>query len=371
MEDIKREELISAYLDGELDATEAARVEQWIAEDPQAKKLFEDLKLMQDAIHRLPRHPLESDLTRGVLDQITDQSVVSESQHSGAFIAASYSEDYSIDKEPTRRERVFAKYTSEYHQNLEENLPSTEFPQRARRRIYLWPATAIAAAVLLMIFSNSEQKEKDGLVVQRDASVRLKNLPSQQGSIKSMEINAFELPVESRADKGQISNDRTIGESKAHARENYQSMNKAAPPRAAARDIARDAPQDKDFNSLPVYTFGVSPSLDLTRQLEDLMKDAQQIGLIKLGVREKSESTHHIFELYGDAEAIDKIMNSLKTTEGIILASRAFVTPKETEKEQSTMRHFLRNKFDLFSTEGVDIQTVPGPIRLIFVVPSS
>ena len=43
MENIKREELISAYLDGELDAIEAARTEQWIAEDPRAKKLFNDV----------------------------------------------------------------------------------------------------------------------------------------------------------------------------------------------------------------------------------------------------------------------------------------------------------------------------------------
>ena len=50
MEDIKREELISAYLDGELDATEAARAEQWIAEDPQAKKLFEDLKMREEEL---------------------------------------------------------------------------------------------------------------------------------------------------------------------------------------------------------------------------------------------------------------------------------------------------------------------------------
>ena len=371
MEDIKREELISAYLDGELDATEAARAEQWIAEDPQAKKLFEDLKLMQDAIHQLPSHPLESDLTRGVLDQITDQSLVSESEYSSAFIAASYSEDSPIVEEPTRRERVLAKYTSEYHQDSEEKVPSTESPQRDRRRIYLWPAIAVAASVLLMIFSRSEQREQDGLVVQRDASVRLKKLPSQQGSIKSMEINAFELPVESRLDKGQIPNNRPAGESKARARENYQSMKKAAAPRAAVQDIARDEPQDKDLNSLPVYTFGVAPSLDLTRQLEDLMKDVQQIGLIKLGVRENSESTHHIFELSGDAEAIEKAMNSLKNTEGISLANREFVTPKETEKEQSTTRQLLREQPDLFSTEGVDIQTAPGPIRLIFVEPSS
>ena len=76
MDEIKREELISAYLDGELDPSEAEHTKKWIAEDPRAKKLFEELKILQDAIHELPKHHLESDLTQPVLDHIVDQPVM-------------------------------------------------------------------------------------------------------------------------------------------------------------------------------------------------------------------------------------------------------------------------------------------------------
>ena len=367
MEDIKREELISAYLDGELDATEAARAEQWIAEDPQAKKLFEDLKFMQDAIHQLPRHPLESDLTRGVLDQITDQSVVSESQHSGAFIAASRFEDSPIIERSIKHEAVLPKDMPESHEELVGNLSGSEPPQATRRRIYLWPAVAVAAAVLLLIFSRPEQREQDGLVVQRDASAKLKNLAPQQGAIESIEINAFGLSEESKADKRQIPNDRPAGESIAQARGNYQSTKKVAPPYSATLSTA----QDKDLNSFAVYTFGVAPSLDLKQQVEDLTKDVRRIGLIKLGVSEQGESTHHIFELSGDVEAINKVMKTLKTTKGISFLSRKMVSSKEMEKERATTRRFLRENLDLLSTEGGDAQTVPGSTRIIFVVPSS
>ena len=371
MEDIKREELISAYLDGELDATEAARAEQWIAEDPQAKKLFEDLKFMQDAIHQLPRHPLESDLTRGVLDQITDQSVVSESQHSGAFIAASRFEDSPIIERSIKHEAVFPKDMPESHEEVVGNLSASEPPQVTRRRIYLWPAVAVAAAVLLLIFSRPEQREQGGLVVQRDASAKLKNLPPQQEAIQSIETNAFELSVESEADKKQIPNDRPAGESFARARANYQSMKKEATPDSVARDTAQDTSQDKELDSLALYTFEVATSLDLKQQVEDLTKDVRQIGLIKLGVSEHGESIHHIFELSGDVEAIDKAIKTLKTTEGIIFLSRKIISSKEMEKERTTTRRFLRKKLDLLSTEGGDTQTVPGSVRIIFVVPSS
>ena len=368
MEDIKREELISAYLDGELDAIEAARTEQWIAEDPRAKKLFNDLKLMQDAIHQLPRHPLESDLTRGILDQIADQSVVSESHHPDRFIAASYCEDSTFIEESPHLTSEFSRDGSEVHQAVAANSPATQPPQEARRRIYLWPAVAVGVAVLLMIFSRPDQREKDPMVVRTDASANSKILPPHQPTVESMEISAFELGLEAEADKKQIANQRPADEQPARATDNYQSINKVAPRKKTA--------QDKAKNRLPTYIFGVAPSLDLARQLEDFTKDDRQIRLIKLGMSEKSESSHHIFELSGDAKAIHKITESLKNTQGITLASvkRSFREDEDIKKQLATRQRSLnelKDELDSFGIEEGNRQTVPGSIRMIFVVPSS
>tara|TARA_B110000116_G_C16623076_1_gene484675 strand:+ start:694 stop:846 length:153 start_codon:yes stop_codon:yes gene_type:complete len=46
----KREELISAYLDGELDAAEHERTAKWIEEDPRAQKLLQELQGLQAAM---------------------------------------------------------------------------------------------------------------------------------------------------------------------------------------------------------------------------------------------------------------------------------------------------------------------------------
>ena len=368
MENIKREELISAYLDGELDAIEAARTEQWIAEDPRAKKLFDDLKLMQDAIHQLPRHPLESDLTRGVLDQIVDQSVVSESHQPDPFIAASYCEDSAVTERSLNLATDFSRDSSEFHQAVSANSPATQSPQGVHRRIYLWPAIAVAVALLLMIFSRSDQTEKDAMVVRTDASVNSKMLPPHQAAVESMEISALELGVEAEADKKQITNQRPAGEQLARATQNYQSFNRVAPRKKTA--------QYKALNRLPTYIFGVAPSLDLARQLEDFTKDDRQIRLIKLGMSEKSESSHHIFELSGDAEAIHKVTESLKNTQGITLASikMSFREDEDIEKQSATSQrslHELKEELDPFEIEEAIIQTVPSSIRMIFVVPSS
>ena len=193
-------------------------------------------------------------------------------------------------------------------------------------------------------------------------------LPPHQAAVESMEISALELGVEAEADKKQITNQRPAGEQLARATQNYQSFNRVAPRKKTA--------QDKSINRLPTYIFGVAPSLDPTRQLEDLTKDDRQIRLIKLGMSEKSESRHHIFELSGAAEAIHKVTESLKNTQGITLASikMSFREDEDIEKQSATSQrslHELKEELDPFEIEEAIIQTVPSSIRMIFVVPSS
>ena len=62
MNDESREELISAYIDGELSADERARVERWLAEDPRLRQLHDELRGLGGALRSLPLHKLERDL---------------------------------------------------------------------------------------------------------------------------------------------------------------------------------------------------------------------------------------------------------------------------------------------------------------------
>ncbi|MEN6457896.1 MAG: zf-HC2 domain-containing protein [Thermoguttaceae bacterium] len=61
------DELLSAYLDGELTAAERARVERLLATDPAARQTLDDLRAVSAAMQSLPREKVGEDLTQPVL----------------------------------------------------------------------------------------------------------------------------------------------------------------------------------------------------------------------------------------------------------------------------------------------------------------
>ena len=67
MNDPKRNELLSAYLDGELTAGEQAEVERLLDDDPAARQLLEELRSLSVALQTLPREELGEDLSEKVL----------------------------------------------------------------------------------------------------------------------------------------------------------------------------------------------------------------------------------------------------------------------------------------------------------------
>ena len=62
MTNLEREELLSAYLDGEVTADERARVERWLAESSELRQLRDELVAMRAEIQSLPRQTLGHDL---------------------------------------------------------------------------------------------------------------------------------------------------------------------------------------------------------------------------------------------------------------------------------------------------------------------
>ena len=71
----RREEMISAYLDGELSVDQRAQVETWMAESPELRQLHDELKALGASIRALPRHQLDQDLKASVLRR-AEQSVL-------------------------------------------------------------------------------------------------------------------------------------------------------------------------------------------------------------------------------------------------------------------------------------------------------
>jgi hypothetical protein len=60
-------EMLSAYLDGELTADQRAQVEQLLERKPAARKLLEELRSLSATLKSLPRHKVGEDLSEIVL----------------------------------------------------------------------------------------------------------------------------------------------------------------------------------------------------------------------------------------------------------------------------------------------------------------
>ncbi len=69
-------ELLSAYLDGELVASEKALVERTLQRDPEARQTFEELRRTVRAVQSLPRHSAPSSVAEAVRVQLERQELV-------------------------------------------------------------------------------------------------------------------------------------------------------------------------------------------------------------------------------------------------------------------------------------------------------
>ena len=121
------DELLSAYVDGELTAAERALVEERLGRDPAAAALVDELRGLSSAIKSLPPQTLGRDLRAGVLAEI-DEARADLAKHGPA------------------------------------TLPTAPVDRRAgMRRGLIWSAMAIAAAVLVALFQPAEiaQEERE------------------------------------------------------------------------------------------------------------------------------------------------------------------------------------------------------------------
>lgn len=130
------DELLSAYLDGELSDDERASVEARLNSDPSARQMLDQLKDASQAMKSLPREAVGHDLRESILRRAEAAMLAS----NGGQAAAA---------EPS------------VHPARDRTLQGGALPKMTigrTRRGWVWAALALAAAVVIMVFQPADQQ---------------------------------------------------------------------------------------------------------------------------------------------------------------------------------------------------------------------
>ena len=125
MSEKTRNELLSAYLDGELTAVERVEVEALLASDAESQQLLEEMRALRVELQQLPSFELASDFSQRVLRQ-AERSI----------LLAPAPEARRSDWDEDRK-------------------------RRWTRRL-LWPGLAVAAALLISVMTNIVPTSREG-----------------------------------------------------------------------------------------------------------------------------------------------------------------------------------------------------------------
>ncbi|MEE3219188.1 MAG: hypothetical protein VX257_02945, partial [Planctomycetota bacterium] len=125
------EELIGAYLDGELTGDELRTVERLLAESEEARQLLDELRSLQSGLRSLPKHSLGEEFSQAVLRR-TERAVLS---------------GRDADQDPAGSSKPESA-------NAPSPFAARDAADRsaALKRRVTWSVLAVAAAVLIMIF---------------------------------------------------------------------------------------------------------------------------------------------------------------------------------------------------------------------------
>ena len=395
MDNKLQEEMISAYLDDELDVKEREQVAKWLAEDPRAQKMLQDLQRLQNDLRKLPRHRLNKNLTRSVLQEIDTSS--------GMPVAAEMMRTVEPELEQEQAFYSLARADCDHavlpsasvtDQNVDEELKRVK--DSGRKRIYLWPALAVAAAVLLMVFTSQRVEEKSQNVAQvrsdalepvpRNATRSGDTLKTRSGDTLKMERRPTATDDPSVLVQDQDKNKF------AKSRRREMPMRSAVPQVNALRSqfsseggdtetetaLGEEATVEEDFEGdrggnvesdealAPItYVFTADAKIDIKGQLERLVEGNKEIEVLDFNEALSRSgdlrpmSNAHTFELQGPGTyAIIKAIIKIKGV--ALISSNSFQA-----EEKNTNANLDA------TTPSDEIQSGPQDrVRLIFVLPS-
>jgi hypothetical protein len=136
MNDLPDNELLSAYLDGELTAEEHAQVEHLLATKPAAGKLLEELRSLSAALKSLPRQQLGEDLSENVL-RIAERRMLTEKMGTDPL---------------SKPVPMFSKPAPIY---------STILRRLKNPRVWVWEIVIVAVAVLLVVYYPNQNANRN------------------------------------------------------------------------------------------------------------------------------------------------------------------------------------------------------------------
>lgn len=163
------EELISAYLDGELTAPEQAQVEQALAADARLRQMHDDLRALRGSLQSLPQHKLDAHFAERVL---LAAKRAQESQQAHPAVPASTSK-------PHEPEVILTSHHGK--------ATSVELAQHEPMawRVVVWSIASLAAVVMVMLFlpksTEIAERPRTKQVAQRDREERTKDAQQVAG----------------------------------------------------------------------------------------------------------------------------------------------------------------------------------------------
>jgi anti-sigma factor RsiW len=146
MDNAENDLLISAYLDGELNAEERAHVEQLLASSAEARQLVDELRALRASLQELPQHTLELEFAQRVLVRAEREMAASQVE---APIEVSPAADESIGGDQSLAKIQPAGSVARTLQ------PAASQMRRilSNRRGLGWSCAAIAVALVVMVTS--------------------------------------------------------------------------------------------------------------------------------------------------------------------------------------------------------------------------
>jgi hypothetical protein len=153
------DELLSAYLDDELAPEERARVEEWLAADPRARQLLDELRAVSRAMRELPAATLGADLRESVLRRAERAMLVS-------------------------GEGASARGLSEVVRRI---------PFGRSKRAWFWAGAALAAGLMLMVFQQEPERNRDLL---GDVALRDRDAVALNETLPQLEVQSREKAKE-------------------------------------------------------------------------------------------------------------------------------------------------------------------------------
>lgn len=154
MNEMSHDELLSAYLDGELSADQQAEVERRLASDPRARQLVDDLRALRATLQELPEQSLDEDLAPLVL-RLAERRMLTEAAEAAQAAEAA---------EATEPAAAAEAHTA--------GQPLQPTPAAKARRVFAaagrhllnprglaWAAAAVLVAVLLWMNEHGRQRQ--------------------------------------------------------------------------------------------------------------------------------------------------------------------------------------------------------------------